>query len=929
MPSDVDDEPPSPAVSNPPTEGLPSPIAPPTGTGGFAGGAPPPDPDAYDYEAPPGSEEPIRVLVRVRPHSTGGKAETASGHVGVEPPDTLRVSRAKQGEVRARFDAVLGGVATQDEVFQHVGPAVDAAMAGINATVFAYGQTGSGKTFTLFGGMLQGDPPPRREPEHATASEGMACRALRLIYARAEAAAAQGMRVAVSCSFLEVYNEHITDLLLPSTGRAAWGGGTGGLGADGTPALALCQDDRGEVHVRGLSEVPVHHVGQALTLVRRALRGRAVRQTDMNSRSSRSHAVLQLVIEMAPAAQAHGGGGGGGGATRARLNLVDLAGSERMPTGTTDGGPGLARAHQAEMGHINKSLSALANCIAALSSKDRTHVPYRDSVLTRLLQASLGGNSRTLLIATVSPADKCVDESLSTLRFADRAKHVMLKATSNHTDIGDTLVQQRRRFEARIDRLQQEVGRLRTLLEQRDAERHPAQLSLGGGGGEAAEAMRLERERLKAMMMMESDGAARDGGGRGGAESAGLQRTVNTLVGENEKLRGLLGQRDAELLAERAEVQRLKQLLAAAGGGGEAAVAMQQQQQQQQPPRKKGSEAQQRASPRQPQYADDDGSAAAAGGGDEADGMLKEVMEELRLQEQELRRIREEEQEIEALLARSGGRGGRQGGTRSYGGGGLPGGAAYGGAKMSPRQQQQQAPQAGSGGAGGYGYGLPPPPPPAYGSSYGGGAVPHYGGGGGGRGRKAEHTMRSDHSSVHYDPRADPNSRYYDPELDPNSKWFNPGGMNGGGAHSSASGGGVSGSLGGMTGSQSARAAQPPYGSAWNGSAYGVPPRSAEPPPNSPPPKRNGGGGGNGRSRRNGNRSGVTTGGGHHGPAMTAVSALAASSGPTDIGSLYYVLGSQASSSRVKQLQKMLELRRGAEESQRRQEEATNRLIMQ
>ena len=128
------------------------------------------------------------------------------------------------------------------------------------------------------------------------------------------------------------------------------------------------------------------------------------------------------------------------------------------------------------MAHINKSLSALANCIAALSNSSRTHVPYRDSVLTRLLQASLGGNSRTLLIATVSPADKCVDESLSTIRFADRAKHVMLKATPNSTDIGDTLLQQRRRFEARIDRLQQEVSRLRMLLEQREVERKSTQL---------------------------------------------------------------------------------------------------------------------------------------------------------------------------------------------------------------------------------------------------------------------------------------------------------------------------------------------------------------------------------------------------------------------------------------------------------------------
>lgn len=917
--TDKDRQPPSsPADSVPATEGLPSPSHISAKDDGAAtdggGGARSADISAADYEAALGSEEPIRVLIRVRPPSTNGKNESTSGNVTVEPPDTLRVSRAKQGEIQARFDAVLSSSASQDEVFQHVGPAVDAVMGGVNATVFAYGQTGSGKTYTLFGGLLQGEPAPSTDPELASPSEGMACRALRLIYARAEAAAEVGMRVAASASFLEVYNEHITDLLLPSSGRAAWGGGGaawgggGAHGADGSQALSLCQNEQGEVAVRGLSEVPVHNVGQALKLVRRALRGRAVRQTEMNSRSSRSHAVLQLTIELSPLA---GGGVAAAGATRARLNLVDLAGSERMPIGTSDGsGPVLARAHQAEMAHINKSLSALANCIAALSNSSRTHVPYRDSVLTRLLQTSLGGNSRTLLIATVSPADKCVDESLSTIRFADRAKHVMLKATPNSTDIGDTLLQQRRRFEARIDRLQQEVSRLRMLLEQREVERKSTQLSLEG---EAADQMRLERERLKALMAMERDGAG--GEHTQGSESASMQRTLSALVAENEKLRGLLEQRDGELRSERAEVERLKQLLAAANAQAEGSAA---QPAPSSPPKKTKQQQQPRAQQQQPP-AQDAGAmhfTGGLGGGDEeADGMLKEVMEELRLQEQELQRIRDEEKEIEALLARSGAGRRANNGPRSFGGGGLPGGTAYGGAKVSPRGHAPQSaresawqPQAGVGGFGGgysgYGQGLPPPLP-AYGSSYGGGGS--YGVGT--RGRRAEQAVRSDPSSVHYDPRADPNSRYYDPELDPNSKWFNPGaGQGGGQGGGQGDGAGLGGSMGG--GSQSARACQPAYGSAWNGAAYGVPPRSAQPPPDSPPARRSGA---NGRGRRNGNRSGGATGGGHHGAAMTAVSALASSSAPTDIGSLYYVLGSQASSSRVKQLQKMLELRRAAE----------------
>ena len=191
----------------------------------------------------------------------------------------------------------------------------------------------------------------------------------------------------MSCSFLEVYNEQITDLLLPSHGRAAWGSGGSDAAAS---ALSLRSDGHsGDVVVHGLSEVPVHQAHQAMSLVRRALRNRAVRQTDMNARSSRSHAVLQLVLEQAPSATANGAPLR---AQRARLNLVDLAGSERVQN--VEGG-GLGHAHQRELAHINKSLSALANCIAALAQEGRTHVPYRDSVLTRLLQASLGGNSRT------------------------------------------------------------------------------------------------------------------------------------------------------------------------------------------------------------------------------------------------------------------------------------------------------------------------------------------------------------------------------------------------------------------------------------------------------------------------------------------------------------------------------------------------------
>ena len=229
-----------------------------------------------------GEESPIRVIVRVRPVPAAA-ARTAA--LTVRPPNEIHVQRA-QGDLQAGFDAVLGPDAEQAFVYDHVGPAVDAAIQGLNSTVFAYGQTGSGKTHTLFGGLLPDDNAAANAGGGAEFLEGMAARALRQLFAHTEALEEEGTRLAVSCSFLEIYNEHLSDLLLPAAARR--GGGV---------QLALKEDECKEVYVRGLSEVPTHSVDHAFALVRRALRSRSVRQTEMNERSSRSHAVLQLVIE--------------------------------------------------------------------------------------------------------------------------------------------------------------------------------------------------------------------------------------------------------------------------------------------------------------------------------------------------------------------------------------------------------------------------------------------------------------------------------------------------------------------------------------------------------------------------------------------------------------------------------------------------------
>uniref|UniRef100_K3X600 Kinesin motor domain-containing protein n=1 Tax=Globisporangium ultimum (strain ATCC 200006 / CBS 805.95 / DAOM BR144) TaxID=431595 RepID=K3X600_GLOUD len=151
-------------------------------------------------------------------------------------------------------------------------------------------------------------------------------------------------------------------------------------------------------------------------------RNRTIRATEYNEKSSRSHALLQLSAEV----ESRGIEGATTIIRRAKLNLVDLAGSEKWDTDVAMGNDRCK-----ELTSINQSLSALGNVISALANSKRTHIPYRDSKLTRLLQDSLGGNTRTVVIATISPSETALDETISTLMFADRAKCVMVNVKAN------------------------------------------------------------------------------------------------------------------------------------------------------------------------------------------------------------------------------------------------------------------------------------------------------------------------------------------------------------------------------------------------------------------------------------------------------------------------------------------------------------------
>ncbi|EAA13643.5 AGAP003925-PA [Anopheles gambiae str. PEST] len=285
----------------------------------------------------------------------------------------------------------------QETVFDDLGTEiVDCAFQGYNACVFAYGQTGSGKTFTMMG-----------TPE----AQGLIPRICRSLFARMKLGQEEGTGYKTQCSYLEIYNERVKDLLGPSSA---------GHG------LRVREHRTLGPYVESLSQHPVSDYSEIQNCMIQGNIQRTTASTNMNDTSSRSHAIFTITFVQArylndlPSE------------TVSKIHLVDLAGSERAnATGAT--GQRLK-----EGAHINKSLVTLGSVISALAeqtnptnNKRVLYIPYRDSILTWLLKDSLGGNSKTIMIAAISPADVNYSETLSTLRYANRAKNIINKPTIN------------------------------------------------------------------------------------------------------------------------------------------------------------------------------------------------------------------------------------------------------------------------------------------------------------------------------------------------------------------------------------------------------------------------------------------------------------------------------------------------------------------
>uniref|UniRef100_A0A1A8UG06 Kinesin family member 15 n=2 Tax=Nothobranchius TaxID=28779 RepID=A0A1A8UG06_NOTFU len=373
-----------------------------------------------------GDSDSIKVFVRVRP-LTQGTGLTTDGDqnlcLSVTSPHTVRLL-SKPEPRTFTYDHVADMETSQESVFNSVAKnIVESCMNGYNGTIFAYGQTGSGKTFTMLG--------PSEFDNFTDEFRGVIPRSFEYLFFlinREVEKSSKSKSFLCKCSFIEIYNEQIYDLL--DTASAS---------------LFLRENIKKGVFVEGAVEKFVNSAAEAYKVLSMGWRNRRVASTSMNRESSRSHAVFSMTLESKESVNEVVN------IRMSQLNLVDLAGSERQKDTHTEG------SRLKEASSINRSLMCLGQVIMALvdgSNGKHRHICYRDSKLTFLLRDSLGGNAKTYIIANVHPGSKCFGETLSTLQFAQRAKLIKNKAVINEDTQGN------------VKQLQAEVRKLKDQLAQ-------------------------------------------------------------------------------------------------------------------------------------------------------------------------------------------------------------------------------------------------------------------------------------------------------------------------------------------------------------------------------------------------------------------------------------------------------------------------------
>ncbi|XP_009786965.1 kinesin-like protein KIN-5D isoform X1 [Nicotiana sylvestris] len=373
----------------------------------------------------------VKVVLRCRPPNEDemkvkGPSVISCNELKKEVTATLNTA-TKQLNKTSVFDKVCGPSSQQKDFYDHsVAPLVNEAVEGYTCTIFAYGQTGTGKTYTMEGEAIK----EKNGEFHKNA--GVIPRAVQQIFDILEC---QKAEYTMKVAYIEIYNEEITDLLsLDEESKS--------IEEKPRKPLALMEDGKGAVFIRGLEEVAVSTADEIYKILEKGSANKHTAETLLNKQSNRSHSIFSITLQVKECTPE-----GLELIKCGKLNLVDLAGSENiLRSGAKEG-----RAREA--GEINKSLLTLGRVINALVDHSG-HVPYRDSKLTRLLRDSLGGKTKTCIIATVSPSIQCLEETLSTLEYANRAKQIKNRPEVNRKVTKSALITD---LYVEMDRLKQEL----------------------------------------------------------------------------------------------------------------------------------------------------------------------------------------------------------------------------------------------------------------------------------------------------------------------------------------------------------------------------------------------------------------------------------------------------------------------------------------
>ena len=423
------------------------------------------------------------------------------------------------------FDAVYDRNSKQLDLYAETfAPLVDSVLDGFNGTIFAYGQTGTGKTYTMEG--IKNDAENR----------GVIPNSFEHIFSHI--AKSENQLYLVKASYLEIYMEDVRDL----------------LAKDQTKNLELKERPDTGVYVKDLSTFVCKSISEIEHVMNVGNQNRSVGRTNMNEHSSRSHAIFIITVECSEqdaSGESHIRVG--------KLNLVDLAGSERQAK------TGAVGERLKEATKINLSLSALGNVISALVDGKSIHVPYRDSKLTRLLQDSLGGNARTVMVANIGPANYNYDETITTLRYANRAKNIKNKPRVNE-DPKDALLRE----------FQEEIARLKAQLNQRPQKARQKREKKEKVGKEKQKSVRKDskdnqqfiestekideqEERSEDEEGEEEDNSIKEMADKLATEKELLESDTSMLAEEKDKLLQEVRRKEAMLVREKAEKEKMAQ----------------------------------------------------------------------------------------------------------------------------------------------------------------------------------------------------------------------------------------------------------------------------------------------------------------------------------------------------------------------------------